>query len=137
MNNPYSLSTADALDDGTVTEPLGEGGTWLLDLVAAVDHLGRGARPQLTVWDAIGEAAAWARSGIDHDMESTSFDDAVQALLNQSVESGAAAFQAAIRRWVLAMAIRYNDSYHWPHPTPRRAFPPGTVTDPELGAADD
>jgi len=32
--------------------------------------------------------------------------------------------QAAIRRWVLAAADRYNDGHHWPHPTSRRAFPP-------------
>jgi hypothetical protein len=30
-------------------EQLEEGGTWLLDLVAAVDHLRRGIRPRITV----------------------------------------------------------------------------------------
>ena len=35
------------------SEPLDEGGTWLLDLVSAVDHLRRGYRPGFTVWEAL------------------------------------------------------------------------------------
>jgi hypothetical protein len=29
-----------------------------------------------------------------------------------------------VRRWVRAMAERYNNGHHWPHPVPRRGFPP-------------
>lgn len=51
---------AEALDlhwdppDGT--EDLHAGGTHILDLVAAVDHLARGLRHDFTVWDALDEA---------------------------------------------------------------------------------
>jgi hypothetical protein len=30
----------------------------------------------------------------------------------------------AVRRGVTAMADRYNDGQHWPHPVARRGFPP-------------
>jgi hypothetical protein len=33
----------------------------------------------------------------------------------------------ALRRWATAMADRYNAGYHWPHPIPRRPFPPPLV----------
>jgi hypothetical protein len=46
--------------DTNGSEPLDEGGTWLLDLVSAVDHLRRGYRPGFTVWDALAEAIEWA-----------------------------------------------------------------------------
>ena len=36
-----------------LTDEPAEGGTWLLDLVAAVDYLRRGIRPDITVWDAL------------------------------------------------------------------------------------
>jgi hypothetical protein len=36
-------------DTNQLAEELAEGGTWLLDLVAAVDHLRRGIRPRITV----------------------------------------------------------------------------------------
>ena len=32
--------------------------------------------------------------------------------------------QIAVRQWILAMAARYNDGHHWPHPASRRSFPP-------------
>ena len=46
--------------DTNGSEPLDEGGTWLLDLVSAVDHLRRGYRPGFTVWDALAVAIEWA-----------------------------------------------------------------------------
>lgn len=100
-------------------EDLAEGGTWLLDLVAAVDHLRRGHRPGLTVWDAIAEAIGAGepatgerpRTGHVHDL--------------RAADSPAAAgeVQAAVRQWVTTMASRYNSGHHWPHPLPRRGFP--------------
>ena len=109
-------------------EALAEGGTWLLELVAAVDHLRRGARPGITVWDAIGEAIQWA---VDESPRATA-DPALVAIrrgLGEASVDGAVAvngemLQAAIRRWVVGMAVRYNDGHHWPHPTARQPFPP-------------
>ena len=42
------------------SEPLAEGGAWLLDLISAVDYLRRGLRPSFTVWDALAVAIEWA-----------------------------------------------------------------------------
>ena len=50
-----------------ITDELAEGGTWLLDLVAAVDYLRRGIRPGITVWDALGESLRWLLADIDPD----------------------------------------------------------------------
>lgn len=110
--------------DGTSGERLDEGGTWLLDVVAAVDHLRRGYRPGLTVWDALAEALHWSFAP-DGDWETTTdpLADGLRSLA--AAPPGAAeAFQGALRRWVATMADRYNGGYHWPHPIPRRAFPP-------------
>lgn len=97
-------------------ENLADGGTWLLDLVAAVDHLRRGYRPSFTVWDAIGEALT------DRAAEANSPGPIGPGLL--AAEESAAWAQAAIRRWVVCMADRYNNGHHWPHPQARRGFPP-------------
>lgn len=106
------------------TEPLEEGGTWLLDLVSAVDHLRRGIRPGITVCEAIEEALRWAAE----DMKSADdeFDSLAGFIARADSEGGTAlaTMQTAIRRWVVAMADRYNDGYHWPHPVARRGFPP-------------
>lgn len=115
-------------------EPLAEGGTWLLDLVAAVDHLRRGHRPSLTVWDALEEALRWATSN-DDDPAWDSPDPlaaTLRQLLGQSDTPVADRMQGSVRRWVTAMAVRYNNGQHWPHPTTRRGFPP-----PRLDAGDD
>ncbi len=109
-------------------ESLDEGGTWLCDLVSTVDHLRRGISPTITVWDALEEALRWHTAGIG-DAE-PAWDDpdplrsALTRLLAADTGPAAAVAQTAVRRWVLAMAARYNNGYHWPHPTPRRSFPP-------------
>jgi hypothetical protein len=123
MTNDFSIATGSAPENRSLDEPLDEGGTWLLDLVAAVDHLGRGARPHLTVWDAIAEAAAWAQSDTGPDVGAEVFDKVLRGLLGEESGGGAAGLQRAIRRWVVAMAARYNEGHHWPHPAPRRGFP--------------
>lgn len=109
-------------------ELLAEGGTWLLDLVAAVDHLRRGHRPGLTVWDALEEAVRWTTGDDDSAWD---MPDPLAATLRQLVDQTdvpvADRMQAAVRRWVVAMAGRYNDGQHWPHPTPRRGFPPPSL----------
>src|SRR5690606_24399116 len=48
-----------------LTDEPAEGGTWLLDLVAAVDYLRRGIRPNITVWDALDEALRWLLTEAD------------------------------------------------------------------------
>jgi len=117
--------TADSLlPNPTDGEPLEEGGTWLLDLVAAVDHLRRGLRPGLTVWDAIGEAVRNA----EHDWDDPDpLRTALTALLDRTTGPADVAIQAAVRRWVLAAADQYNNGHHWPHPALRRGFPPPAV----------
>jgi hypothetical protein len=117
-------------------EPLAEGGTWLLDVVAAVDHLRRGARPGLTVWDAVAEALSW--TGFD---EGTDGDDdplasALARLLRHSQGAVAAHLQIALRGWVGVMADRYNDGHHWPHPIQRRLFPPALRDPDDIEEAD-
>ena len=102
------------------SEPLDEGGTWLLDLVSAVDHLRRGYRPGFTVWDALAEAIEWAAT--------TTADDGSPAgdfggvLMARPADHEA--LQRAVRVWVLVMADRYNAGYRWPHPAARMTFPP-------------
>ena len=118
--------------DDADAELLGDGGTWLLDLVAAVDHLRRGLRPNFTVWDALEEALRW-HSADDSDSEPAWGDhDPLHRTLRKFVEGprarSSAEAQEAIRRWALAMADRYNDGHHWPHPSPRRAFPPPAIS---------
>jgi hypothetical protein len=107
-----------------IADELAEGGAWLLDLVAAVDHLRRGIRPGITVWDALGESLRWLLA------ETDTTPDAPDTIAAAIVDAMAAdieapiSIQTAIRRWVLTMADRYNDGHHWPHPLPRRGFPP-------------
>jgi hypothetical protein len=119
-----------ASDDGdTHGEALADGGTWLLDLVAAVDHLRRGHRPGFTVWDALEEALRWTLPGDgDEPWESA---DPLRETLRRFVTNPAPTpdgVQAAARRWVTTMADRYNDGHHWPHPVARRGFPPPLLT---------
>jgi hypothetical protein len=106
------------------SEPLDEGGTWLLDLVSAVDHLRRGYRPGFTVWDALADAIEWAAPTTTEDGQRPRDLGGVLTARPANHE----ALQRAIRVWVLAMADRYNSGYDWPHPTARRAFPPTRPT---------
>ncbi|MGE0140598.1 MAG: hypothetical protein AB7R77_22510 [Ilumatobacteraceae bacterium] len=119
MNDLFALET-----DTNGSEPLDEGGTWLLDLVSAVDHLRRGYRPGFTVWDALAEAVEWsAATDADDGARAGGFDGVLMAR-----PADHEALQRAVRRWVAVMADRYNSGYHWPHPTGRRAFPPTQLT---------
>lgn len=114
-------------------ETLAEGGAWLLDLVAAVEHLRRGHRPGFTVWAALEEALRWSSAtSPDDDTASDSTDpltDALRGFLDQTDAPVATQIQAAVRRWVLTMAERYNNGHHWPHPLARRGFPPPLLDD--------
>lgn len=122
------MTTHELIPDQHAVEPLDEGGTWLLDLVAAVDHFRRGVRPGITVWDALEEALRWHTA--DTDGDEPAWDDrdplrsTVGRFLDEVSKPMSEEVQIALRHWVLAMAARYNDGHHWPHPTPRRTFPP-------------
>lgn len=101
-----------------------DGATWLLDLVAAVDHLRRGLRPGLTVWDALEEALRTDEPDWDDpDPLRTTF----QEFLASTDGPADRALQASVRRWVLATAQRFNGGHHWPHPAARRGFPTPTI----------
>jgi hypothetical protein len=120
--------TDDHDPENPTVETLAEGGTWLLDLVAAVDHLRRGHRPGFTVWDALEEALRWSTATNPDDDTASDITDplagTLRGFLNQADAPVATQIQAAVRRWVLTMADRYNNGHHWPHPTARRGFPP-------------
>jgi hypothetical protein len=107
-----------------LTDDPAEGGTWLLDLVAAVDYLRRGIRPSITVWDALDESLRWMLTETDASPESS--DELAIAIVDAVADNADSmiTIQTAIRRWVLTMADRYNDGHHWPHPVQRRGFPP-------------
>ena len=142
MTEPHPLDQALEADDSETTEDLALGGTWLLDLVSAVDFLRRGDRHGLTVWDALEEAVRWwvaervsLIDGVpDPDIADLAWGDpdplrtALRRLLAASTIDDTVtidiALQQAVRRWVTTMAERYNDDQPWPHPVVRRAFPP-------------
>ena len=121
-----------------------DGGTHLLDVVAAVDHLARGLRHDFTVWDALDEALDWwlleQASHTDGAIEdpatatATNDEDPLRTHMAQVIDlvrhddtTFAEVLQQAIRRWATTMAERFNGGYHWPHPTPRRGFPPHLI----------
>jgi hypothetical protein len=113
----------------TDIDTLADGGAWLLDLVAAVDHLRRGHRPDLTVWDALEEALRWSHPDPGDSDSLWDRPDPLSGtlytfLITRTDRPVAVELQAALRRWVTVMGERYNDGHHWPHPTARRGFPP-------------
>jgi hypothetical protein len=116
-------------DDPITSEELegddpADGATWLLDLVAAVDHLRRGLRPGLTVWDALEEALRSNEPDWDDPDPLRTTLHTFLASTNGSLD---VEVQAGIRRWVLATAERFNDGHHWPHPAARRGFPAPSI----------
>jgi hypothetical protein len=126
-------------------EDLHDGGTHVLDVVAAVDHLARGLRHDFTVWDALDEALDWwlleqasdADGAVEDPTTATGANDAdplrthmaqvIDLVGHDADTTFAEALQQAIRRWATTMAERFNGGYHWPHPTPRRGFPPRLI----------
>ena len=122
-NHPFT-----EIATGPPGEDLTDGATWLLDLVAAVYHLRRGHRPDLTVWHAITEAIDWSVND-QHAGEALgdALGNALCRIAQPADTSTAERLQAALRRWVTTMANRYNDGHHWPHPVTRRDFPPPTI----------
>lgn len=145
MIEPHPLDQALEANDSETTEDLALGGTWLLDLVSAVDFLRRGDRHGLTVWDALEEAVRWwvaervsLIDGVpDPDIADLVWGDpdplrtALRRLLAASAIDDTVtidvAMQQAARRWITTMAERYNDDQPWPHPIERRCFPPPSV----------
>ncbi len=145
------MSTPDSYDDlfraekdGPMSEDLTEGGSHLLDLVAAVDFLRRGDRHGLTVWDALEEALRWwtaERASAVAGVSDPEFADLVwgdpdplrssMAHLLGATDTVATdvAIQQAVRRWATTMSSLYNDGVPWPDPVSRRPFPPLAVSD--------
>lgn len=115
------------------SEQLSEGGTWLLDLVSAVDYLQRGYRGGFTVWDALDEAIGHTLpTDADRDEAGSPVADPLRHTLSRfldqpSAQPVAVMLQKAVRHWVTAMAQRCNNNGWWPHPQPRRSFPPPLI----------
>ncbi len=123
-------------------EAPGDGGSGLLDLVAAVDYLRRGIRPEFNVWDAVEEALRWwTTEQQSRDTGAPNPDDVWQSndplletlrrvvhVLDEQTDHGVdEVLQQAIRHWSTTMAERFNDGHHWPHPAPRRDISPGLL----------
>ena len=124
----------EADDDAPYVEDLDLGGTWLLDLVAAVDFLRRGDRNGLTVWDALEEASRWwaaervsAIDGVpDPDLADLAWadPDALHRSLARLLDATAldpqrtadVALQQAVRRWTATMSSLHNEGEPWPRP---------------------
>jgi hypothetical protein len=124
-------------------EALSEGGGWLLDLVSAVDYLGRGLRHDFSVWDALEEAARdWTD---EHDDDTTvagevhelpwdaadplalALERMLRVVAADSALDARVAFQQAVRRWVCRMAEAVNDGCAWSPPAPRRELLPAPL----------
>ena len=99
------LPTQSSVDDGT---------TLLLELVAAVDYLRRGAFPGLTVWDAFEQALRW-HANADADFDNADpLRRAISIALDSSrAENAAATFGSALRGWLTATSSTYNESAAW------------------------
>jgi hypothetical protein len=118
----------DAWPNSVGSHRLDTGGTQLIDVVAAVDHLARGLRPNFTVWDALEEALRWWLNDRTGSAESPGGDDS--DLLRSRLRQLDAALPATgdlTMADVLQQADRYNAGYQWPHPAARRGFPPQLV----------
>jgi hypothetical protein len=136
---PTPTSEASTAPDDT------QGATALLDLVSAVDHLRRGIRPGLTVWDAVEEALRWWIA--DHNGQRHGAPDQTEPRWNDpdpllstlraldvatttdpdDSRPVAPILTDAVTTWTQTHADAYNAGYAWPHPASRRQFPPGTV----------
>ena len=145
------MSTPDSFDDlfraekdGPMSEDLTEGGSHLLDLVAAVDFLRRGDRHGLTVWDALEEALRWwtaeqasAVAGVsDPELADLVWGDSdplrsslTHLLAATDTVATDVAIQQAVRRWAATMSSLYNDGAPWPDPSSRQTLPPIAVAD--------
>jgi hypothetical protein len=127
-------------DAGESAEDVNDGGTHLLDLVAATDHLARGIRHDFTVWDALEEALRWwladqaalDTGALDGDLDpprdgSDPLSDHLARIveyIDDSTVTAGEILQQAVRRWATETANRYNAGHHWPRRTARRSFPP-------------
>ena len=128
-----TVTPTDPWTSTDVDEPLAEGRAWLLDLVAAVDYLRRGIRPNITVWDALEEALRWwteeelATNGALAPELCEGFwewEDPLREVLRGLIDlldhgdnlDAATVTQQAIRRWTTIMGARFNAGYPWPPP---------------------
>ena len=114
-------------DDSPYLDDPVEGTVWLLELVITVEFLGRGDRPNLTVWDAFDEAIGWwvdertAAIGGAPDADVAAVTDNGPDLLRNTLQRLASsidvhprvgadlALQQAVRRWCTSMSALHND----------------------------
>ena len=117
--------------------------TWL-EVVAAVDYLGRGHRPGFSVWDAVEEALRWYTAhlvaGDDDGLAAMAaadlpWDDpdplrtALERLVahhppaDDGEGTSAEAIDAALTDWLRAMAHDYNDGRRFALPDRIHAIP--------------
>ncbi len=94
-------------------------------------HLDGALPRRITVWDAIEEALRWhtpSADGQQPDEPGWGDPDPLRTtlirFLQRATGPASAEAQVAVRHWIVAMAARYNDGHLWPHPAPRRSFPP-------------
>ena len=119
-----------------------------LEVVAAVDYLGRGHRPGFGVWDAVEEALRWHTAyvvaGDDDALAAVAaaelpWDDpdplrtALERLVvhhppaAEAEETSADVIHAALADWLLVMAHDYNDGHCFPVPGDRVSAVPSPV----------
>lgn len=107
-----------------------------LDVISAVDYLSRGARPGLTVYDALEEALRWHTAALIAGIESEVIVRAVAQLpwddpdplrtaldglvAHEPAAEGGMTFDQTIHRalgaWVDQVAAEYNDGHRWVSP---------------------
>ena len=92
--------------------PIDDGGTLLLEVVAAVDYLRRGVFPGLTVWDAFEQALRW-HANVDADFDNPDpLRRAIGLALDPSrFDTAATTFSNAVRNWLTATSSVYNESH--------------------------
>lgn len=102
------------LDDLDLTPmPVDDGGTLLLDLVAAVGYLRRGVFPGFTVWDAIERALRW-HANIEADFaEPDPFARALRMAIAHADGPSVAVLETALRAWLDATSAVYNEAQSW------------------------
>lgn len=123
--------------------------TWL-EIVAAVDYLSRGHRPDFSVWDAVEEALRWYTAhlvaGDDDGLAAMAAaelpwddPDPLRTALERLVahhppaddgEGSAEAIDAALTDWLRAMAHDYNDDHRFALPDRIRAIPSPVESSP-------
>ena len=143
MTEPFTLDTPDA--ERATPEDLADGCAWTLDAIAAIDFLRHGDRHSLTLFEVLEEAIRWwidervaLITGVaDPDIAEIGWGDLdplrstltgllAVTTIDEPVRISVA-IQQALRHWGATMSTIHNDGDPWPHPLPRKTFPPELV----------